>query len=269
MLQNKVKKLSYLNTLSIILLLFCSLLPGGGNAVLAADNFPAQVKAPVAEAVRIRQAAQEKADRWDQEKTRLQVEFEELERAQQELREERDELDKVVTACRLAVTDLAREIKEIERIENELTPFLEEVYDRLGGLLETDLPFLRTERELRLAGLRRTLDDPAIAIGEKYRKVMEALTVESEYGDTIEVYQETIVFQEREVVAHIFRLGRIALFCQSPDRTRSGFFDVAAGHWQELAPNYNQTITAALEMGAKRRPMDILNLPVGKVASHE
>ena len=264
-----MKRLKNFKVLSIILLLFCSLLSGGVNAVLAANDFSVQVKTPVAEAVKIRQVTQQKADRWEQEKTRLQIEYEELERIQQNLWEERAELDKVVTAGRLAVTELAREIKEIERIENELTPFLEEVYDRLGALLETDLPFLRAERELRLAALRRTLDDPAIAIGEKYRKVMEALTVEAEYGDTIEVYQETIIFQKREVMVHIFRLGRIALFCQSPDRTQSGFFDVAAGSWQELAPNYNQTITAALEMGAKRRPMDILNLPVGKVASHE
>jgi len=250
MLHNEVKGFTYLH---ICLLLFFSLF--SGKAVFADSNFSAQVKKPVADAVRIRQATQEKADQWEKDKQRLQ--------------KERAELEKAVTAGRLEVTNLDREIKEIERIANEMTPFLEEVYERLGTLLSTDLPFLRDERKLRLATLRRTLDDPMIDIAEKYRKVMEALTVEAEYGDTIEVYQETIVLHDREVMANIFRLGRVALFCQSPDRTQSGFFDVSTGSWQELPSNYNQTITAALEMGAKHRPMDILNLPVGKVASHE
>ena len=264
MLHYKVKGFTYLN---ICLLLFFSLC--SGKAVFADTDFSAQVKKPVTDAVRIRQAAQEEADHWERDKTRLQNKYEELELVQQRLQQERAELEKEVTAGRLVVSNLVREIEEIERITNELTPFLEEVYERLASLLGIDLPFLQDERKLRLAALRRTLDDPTIAIAEKYRKVMETLAVEAEYGDTIEVYQETIVFHDREVMANIFRLGRVALFCQSPDRTQSGFFDVSAGCWQELPSNYNQTITAALEMGAKHRPMDILNLPVGKVASHE
>jgi len=35
--------------------------------------------------------------------------------------------------------------------------------------------------------------------------------------------------------------------------------------WKKLPQRYNRDINAAMEMGAKRRPVDMLDLPLGKV----
>ncbi|MCP4686980.1 MAG: DUF3450 domain-containing protein, partial [Desulfobacterales bacterium] len=103
--------------------------------------------------------------------------------------------------------------------------------------------------------------------GERFRKVMEALFVEAEYGNTVEVYQEKIVLEGKTVLADIFRLGRISLFFQTLDQTTAGFFDPAQAAWRAAPSNYRREIDAAMEMGAKRRPVELLSLPLGRIVS--
>ncbi|MFN2356064.1 MAG: DUF3450 family protein, partial [Desulfopila sp.] len=86
-----------------------------------------------------------------------------------------------------------------------------------------------------------------------------------EYGNTIEVYQETIVTEEREMLVDIFRLGRVALFFQTLDHESCGFFNVARATWQPLPTEYNRTIEVAMEIGSKRRPVELLTLPLGRM----
>ncbi|MBW2011938.1 MAG: DUF3450 family protein, partial [Deltaproteobacteria bacterium] len=80
-------------------------------------------------------------------------------------------------------------ITEISRISEELIPYLEDVYNRLAALVENDPPFLREERQNRIKNLRKVLDDDQVSASEKFRKMTEALFVEAEYGNTVEVYQ--------------------------------------------------------------------------------
>lgn len=68
-------------------------------------------------------------------------------------------------------------------------------------------------------------------------------------------------------MVNIFRLGRMALFFQTPDGKTCGTFDSASREWRKLPPQYHSQISAAMEIGAKRRPVEMLNLPIGRVAT--
>jgi hypothetical protein len=94
--------------------------------------------------------------------------------------------------------------------------FLNEQLGRLEVLVAIDLQFLPTERQQRLESLDAQMADTETVISEKLRKTMEALFVEAEYGDTIEVYQETIAIDGQPILVEIFRLGRMVLFYQNP-----------------------------------------------------
>jgi hypothetical protein len=95
---------------------------------------------------------------------------------------------------------------------------------------------------------------------------MEALLVEAEYGSTIEVYQQTIDVDGAPSLVNVFRLGRISLFYQTLDQKRCGFYDVAATGWRPLPTAFNRCIQTAIEIGAKRRPVELLTLPLGRMA---
>ena len=237
------------------------------NGPVFSADLPARVKEPVNESITIRQKTQKKTDEWAEERSKLKGKYEALETDNHRLSAVRDDLKKGLAARRAAVDALEREIAEISRISEELIPFLEQTYDRLAEWVKEDVPFLRHEREKRLKTLRRILDDPLVPTGEKFRKVMEALSIEAEYGNTVEAYREEIALDDRKIQVNIFRLGRISLFFQSLDGEKTGYFDPSEFVWKEFPPRYNRQIDAAMEMATKQRPVDLLTLPLGKLVT--
>ena len=216
------------------------------------ENFPVLIKKPVNESITIRKKTQKAEDKWAEERSRLKAKYEKRESKNDLLIGKNRELKRAVAARRASVDALEREIAQIARISEEFLPFLEQTYDRLEGLVKEDVPFLSDERRKRLETLRRTLDDHRVSIGEKFRKVMEALSVEAEYGNTVEVYQEEIIINDKKIQVNVFRLGRISLFFQSLDAKTIGYFDASVLAWKKFPPQYNRQINAAIEMGAKK-----------------
>ena len=132
-------------------------------------------------------------------------------------------------------------------------------------VIEQDLPFLPEERGKRLVALAPVLEDPAIRLSEKYRKVMEALLVEAEYGFTCDVSQQTISIGGAPVLVEILRFGRLGLFYLSLDKRQCGFYNVATASWQPLAVRYLPEIRKAVAIGLKQQPPELLDLPLGRV----
>ena len=231
------------------------------------EDFPARVKKPVNESITIRRNTQKSADQWSEERLKLKGKYETLETDNDRLKVENNALKKNSADRRASIDALEGEIAQISRISEELLPFLEQTYDRLAKWVKEDVPFLPDERRKRLETLRRILDDPLVSTGEKFRKTMEALSVEAEYGNTVEAYREEIIIDEQKIQVNIFRLGRISLFFQSLDGEKTGYFDPAEFVWKEFPPQYNRQINAAMEMGAKRKPVDLLILPLGKLVT--
>ena len=237
------------------------------NGPVFSEDFPERVKKPVNESITIRQKTQKKTDEWAEEQAKLKGKYETLETDNHRLSAAKDGLKKDLAARRAAIEALEGEIAQISRISEELLPFLEQTYDRLVEMVKEDIPFLRDEREKRLKTLRRILDDPLVPTGEKFRKVMEALSIEAEYGNTVEAYREEIAVDNRKIQVNIFRLGRISLFFQSLDGKKTGYFDPSEFVWKEFPPQYNRQIEAAMEMATKQRPVDLLILPLGKLVT--
>ncbi len=230
-------------------------------------DFPDKVKKPIDASISIRQKTQKGVEAWADERVKLEVEYERLLSENERRMAERDALRKRVDARQTVVASLENEIREVSRVSEELAPFLDEVYGRLAALVDGDAPFLREERRGRLENLRRTLDDPQASPGERFRRVMEALFVEAEYGATVEVHQEKIELEGKAILANIFRLGRISLFFQTLDMTTAGCFDPALSAWKILPPQYRREIGEAMEMGAKRRPVELLSMPLGRIVT--
>ena len=245
-------------------LFFLSVYPSGGEA---ADNTAQGLKKPVEQSIATRQKSQKKLDRWEEEKTKLITEYEQLKKENELLKETNGRLSREAAGHRELLATLMGQKQANLRIQKEMVPFLREVQASLEAMVTDDPPFLREERRLRLEKLRSVMDDLEVSIAEKYRKVMEALFVEAEYGNTIEVSQDKIDVAGNEVLADIFRLGRISLFALSLDGQAAARFNVADNSWEPLDKAYVQSVHAAVEMGKKRRTVEIISLPIGKLAN--
>ena len=224
-----------------------------------------QIKKPVTESILIRQNTQQQEQQWRDDREKLLNLLDNLDEAKKRLALQKTDLDEKVAGLKSRIAAKEKQLADIAAIQQEITPMIAALIDELEDFIAADLPFLGTERHNRLNRLVELHDTPEVSVSEKFRKVLEAMLVEAGYGNTIEVYQETIAVEGNDKLVDIFRLGRVGLFFQSLDHTSRGFYNVATKSWQPLPDVYSRSIATAMEIGAKRRPAELLSLPLGRI----
>ena len=181
-----------------------------------------------------------------------------------------EQLEKITLRLKLETDrydENVRREKETERVHAELTVFLDQVLSRLASGIASDLPFLEQERRGRLDALKIMLVDPGISSAEKFRRIFEALQIEAEYGITVEVTQATVTLDREPVLVDLLRLGRVALICQTIDENKSALFNPAGKAWQILPQSVNRDISRAIAMARLERSIELVRLPLGKLAA--
>ena len=222
------------------------------------------VEKPVKESISIRQKTQRQQEKWRDNRGKMILVLETLQQEKQGLLLEKDRLVKEVQAAKDRIVVKEKELSGIQEISVKIMPFLEETIQWYGEDIET-LPFLQKERRTRLARIATLMHDPDITISEKFRKMLEALLIEAEYGTTVEVNKESIELDGKPVLVTLLRLGRLNLFYQTLNKEECGFYNIAEARWERLAHEDNRPIGQAIEMGLKRRPVEMVMLPVGRV----
>ena len=132
----------------------------------------------------------------------------------------------------------------------------------LDQLISLDVPFLPKERRLRVENLRAIVNDPTVALPEKYRRIMEAFQIEMEYGRNIEAYNGQLKNSDQVRTVEFLRIGRIALIYRTFDGEEAGYWDVAARKWELLPADYNSAIAKGFRIAKKEAPPDLIKIPV-------
>ena len=208
-----------------------------------------------------------KKEKWDARRAKLAAEYDRLTAENEILKAQNKRMSDTSAALGQAVDQLEQEKMQTRKVREELLPFLGEVQADLTRFVADDIPFLPEERRTRLEKLASLMDDPDLPVAEKFRKTMEALSIEAEYGNTIEVYRDRIMLEDRRVSGQIFRLGRISLYYLSLDGQEAAVFDVGEQRWRRLDDRFVPEVAAAVEIALKRRTAGILDLPLGRLAT--
>ena len=153
------------------------------------------------------------------------------------------------------------DIDNVETFERELFPAMERMMDALKRFIRADLPFLRDERDQRVARLDRLMSRSDVTASEKFRQLMEAYQIESDYGRTIEAYRGTVDEAERERVVDFLRVGRSLLAYQTLDGVESAVWDPTAAVWLPLDAAYHADVRRGLRIARKQAAPDLLILP--------
>lgn len=250
---------------SIRILVFTACLILGTASDALCQNSNRAIEKPVEQSIAIRKETQKKDEAWRAEKEKLTARLEALEQARSQLLAQRDQFLQYVEAARARVAEKQKQLADIREISLEIQPFLKSLMDELESSLSDGLPFLSDERAGRLKRLKSVMGDPEVSISEKYRKVMEALQVEAEYGTTIETYPQTLDLPGGPTLVNVFRLGRLNLFYLTLDLSQCGFFNVAHRQWEPLPPTCLKDIQAAVDIASRRRTAQLLTLPLGRI----
>ncbi len=231
----------------------------GVSAAGAAEQ-PDTIKKTIDSSISVRSETQKKAADWQTKKERMKGRYYQLKDAVEAGKLEVKHMQDVVSRQDVYIQRMQNRIVEMEKIRQNLVPYLEEVLVRIEKTVEQDLPFLLEERRTRISALKQLIHDPELTMGEKMRRVFEGLRVEMDYGKSVETTKEEISFDGQKLMVRVLRLGRTALMMQTLDQSEVGIFH--NGEWIPLAGKYREEIKKAIEITERRRPIEFVNLPV-------
>ncbi|MCB9514198.1 MAG: DUF3450 domain-containing protein [Candidatus Latescibacteria bacterium] len=219
----------------------------------------------VDETVDIHAGSQRQQDDWATERAELTNRYRNLVSSVDYLEEKRALLAEKAAGLEGHIGELERSIDESARLQESLQDTLAVIMGRLEAAVDADLPFLAAERQQRLDALRKELARPEVSGAEKLRRLLETLQIEAEYGSNVEVYQAPITVAGEEIYADLLRVGRVSVFWRTPDGKRVGEYDPAARQWVELPGSDRRNIATAMEMAARMRPVELVDLPLGRI----
>jgi hypothetical protein len=174
-----------------------------------------------------------------------------------------DQLGELVSAQDAEKASLLRQIDEMERTERELLPLMLRMVQGLEQFIALDLPFLASERQERLASLKKLMADPSATNTDKFKRILEAWQIEAEYGRSLG--SERAEVEGRTV--DVLRVGRVGLFYLSADGRQAGTWDASQKKWVGLEHRHVAEIRHGLRMARETAAPDLLRLPMPAVGA--
>jgi hypothetical protein len=156
------------------------------------------------------------------------------------------------------MASLQAQIAGMDATAAEIPGMLEKMFAQLEAFVAADVPFLAKERADRVSRLRDLMGQADKPAGEKFRRLLEAYTIEMEYGRTMDSYQGQLS-DGRD--ADFVRLGRISLLYRTADGNEVGYWDQQQKTWV-AAPEYKRSIELALRIAKQTVAPDLITVPV-------
>ena len=224
-----------------------------------------QVSETVDQTLKTHQDVQKKQNDWSREQAELSARYRAAKANVEYLEKLKAFEEKDVQTLDHSIAELERRMVESVRLNDSLEDTLQIVVARLEAFVAGDLPFLMEERKARIASVKEVIAKPGVTGAEKLRRVLEALQVEANYGNVVEVYQEKIMVGDEEVYADMVRVGRLSVYWRTPDGKRVGEYDRAQHQWVQLDEEYVRVINETREMALRLRSTEVVLLPLGRI----
>jgi len=182
-------------------------------------------------------------------------------RETESLRRYNEQLELQIKSQEEEVVSIQKQIEEIERTNREIYPLMQRMVETIDKFVALDVPFLLEERTKRVATLKETLARADVSTAEKYRRILEAYTIEMEYGRTSDAYEGKLGEGDAARTVNFLRIGRTALMYQTLDGNETGYWDIDKKAWVE-DDDYEEDIKFGLKVARKQKAPDLLIAPV-------
>lgn len=182
-------------------------------------------------------------------------------RETESLRRYNEQLEIQIKSQEAEVVSINQQIQDIDRTNREIYPLMQRMIETLDQFVKLDVPFLMEERTKRIATLRETVNRADVSTAEKYRRLLEAYTIEMEYGRTSEAYEGKLGEGDAARTVNFLRIGRSALMYQTLDGDETGYWDSDKKAWVEDS-DYADDVEHALKVVRKVSAPDLIISPV-------
>ena len=209
------------------------------------------------------QQSQQLIDELSEEEMKAWEEYRHISKVVEDLKVYNARLASQVENQQTRLQGIEKSITEVTVMQRRILPLVEDMIESLEEFVDMDIPFHAREREERIEFLRSNLERPDLSIAEKFRQVLEAYKVESEYGRRIDTYDGRVDINGQERDVTMLRIGRLALLYQTADMQHSGMWNARSNSWEPLhSADYRDAIRQGIRMANRQASTDILQIPV-------
>lgn len=244
-----------------VLILLAAMLPAAVSAQDATGRALEESEALMRDA----QGSQQRIEQLDDATRDALLRYRTATQQREQLSEYNTRLSDVVAAQQTELESLEGQLGSIEDTQRELLPLMRRMLESLEQFVVLDLPFLPDERGERLDQLGDLMLRPDVSVAEKYRRLIEAYQIESDYGRTLEAWRGSLEQGDSVRVVDYLRLGRVMLFYQTLDGREQGYWDTGAQAWMALPGAYGRTLEQGLRVARQQQTPMLLRLPLPPV----
>lgn len=207
-------------------------------------------------------ASQQRVDGLGEQKRTLAEEYRTTLREIEGLEAYNRQLERQLALQREEVAILDNSIAQATTVDRQILPLMLRMVDGLEQFVDLDIPFLPGERTDRIGFVKEAIDRVDVTVAEKFRQVLEAYQIELEYGRTIEAYTGTVDVDSQKLEVDFLRVGRIGLYYQTLDGTRSGRWNAQSKSWEPLPASDRNPVREAIRVARKLTAPNLLTLPL-------
>ena len=195
---------------------------------------------------------------------------------------------------------VARQVGEIATLNAQLTslddvkagvePMLGKMTTGISGQINSDYPFELDRRIPRLQALQNTMKDPAVSVGDKYRKALNVYKLEVNYGQSMEAKKGNHPIPEKRTIRvgddryekddegkfkldknkqkiEIFdgsylRYGRLAYVYIQADSSSAMRYDLETKSWVDLPKNSFADMRRAVRVASGEAAPSVVKVPI-------
>lgn len=173
------------------------------------------------------------------------------------------QLSQVITSQNEELASLQRQIDGVEEVGRAVTPLMLKMIEALDDFVGLDVPFLLDERTKRVNELRILMRRSDVADPERYRRILEAYQIESDYGRTIDAEAGSIKKGDADVPVDFLRIGRVGLMYKTRDAAEYGVWNNKTRAYEVLnSSDYANWIDEGLRVAKKQSAPQLIRVPL-------
>ena len=177
-----------------------------------------------------------------------------------------EQVGELIAAQHQELVSYQEQLDALQESEAAVMPQMRRMVEVLAEFIDADIPFLPQERADRLATLQELMPRADVSMAEKYRRILEAYQIESDYGYTLEAWRGELGEGDAQRSVEFLRVGRTMLYYQTPNGHESGHWNAKEQTWQTLDNSVRRPLQKAIAIARQQKTADWLELPMKTLA---
>ena len=209
------------------------------------------------------QVAQDRINNLDDQAGTIESEYKSVLQQLDSLQVYNNQLKTLLNSQQSESAALEKDILRVTTIDREIIPLMLRMVDAFAQFVALDTPFQLEERTNRVANLKALMTRSDATPAEKYRRVLEAYTIENDYGRTIEAYSGQLNKGDGSSAnVEFLRLGRVALFYRTLNDSEIGRWNKRERKWEAVDSGYLSSLKNGIAVARQQVAPDLVYLPI-------